>query len=163
MMNFEIVPRVGLGALKFGMSRHDVGLILDSLAPVQTYTESYDKTSFDEFRRLDIPNCTYVADKLAFIGTSWHVQTVTFSGLNVYAGAPRTALQVLENANGGAAVGLGSVVFRSLMISTTNFFDEQDGSFATTLNVAGDERTLSLSTTDEWTGLLSHLNPVSFM
>lgn len=161
-MDWTIRPREGMGPLRFGMTPAQVTTALGGVEPART-DPSWDGKAISEFRALDLPTCGYTAGLLTSIGVGPQTNGVNLSGLDVFANPPLQVLQALERANGGAIVGLGSVVFPTLQISTTNFYDEDTGKVIDPQPGRQDDRTLLLTRDDDQDGLAAHFRPVSFL
>ncbi len=161
-MDWIIRPREGMGPLNFGMTPAEVAAAFGGIAPARS-DPSWDGRTVSEFRSIDLPTCGYTANALTFIGMGPQTPGVRLGDLDVFAGPPRVVLQTLERANNGAIIGLGSVVFETLRISTTNFFDEATRSFVEPQPDRQDDRTLSLTRDDDQEGLASHFQPISFL
>ncbi len=162
MAEFEwtIHPLVGLGPLRFGMSVADVAGIMRGHA-VSALDDVFDGSK-NEFRTMDLPVCNYVAGKLHALDTSHRVAGVTFEGADVYALDPKELLVRLETAAGGAKAGLGMVLFETIGVNTTGFYDAYDDRFWSGPAGSGDPRGLGLFEKGAFDHLLGEFLPASF-
>lgn len=151
-MTWMIEPLKGLGALRFGMTRDEVAAL--GLGPVTALDKAFDG-SMHEFRTMNVPVCAYRDDKLIALDTSWRVTGVTFRQNNVWATEPAIMLKILEAANGGAFEGLGSVIFPSIGVNTSGFFDPVRQTYRTLAATDRDSRGLGLFQFGEFDALMS--------
>lgn len=158
---WTIQPLVGLGPLRFGMTMADIGLTMRG-QDVTALDDVFDGSK-NEFRSMDLPVCNYMAGKLHAVDTSPRVANVTLDGADIYALDPHELLVRLERANGGAKVGLGMVLFETIGLNTTGFYDAQDDRYWAAASGGSDPRGLGLFTKGAFDSLLAEFLPASFL
>lgn len=166
-MRWQIEPLVGLGPLKLGMSRRQIGAILDPMHPVENFDDAYGGGK-REFRGLEMPVVSYVGSEAAgFVATGfdtdWRVKAVALDTFDVYDHPSRDVLQFLEHKNGGGALaGLGFVLFPKLGINTNGFYDEKAQSFFDVRGGDQDERGLAVLRQGDADIMRAEFRPISF-
>ncbi len=164
--NWQIIPHVGAGPLKFGMYRKDIAAFEHLMGPLEAADEGPDN-SIVEYRDLGWPVFTFIADKLINLEFDWRCEYLTFDDKPLFLSDSKEILQILEKKNGGALIGLGYVLFDKLSISTGGFFTRE--------NVTGDEyywedrpddgikRGISVGVLGAYDQYLEHYTPISFL
>lgn len=144
-MRWTIHPLVGVGPLRFGMSRDEVASAAPELGPVERALPTWDGTGLNEHRALHEPTCGYGDKGLDSIGFDWRARDLLFDGTDLFATEPAIVVRQLHVANGDAAlIGLGSLLFRQLGVAIGGFYSEELGRYLSPK--AGDEeyRTVAL-------------------
>lgn len=125
MNAWPIYPCIGLGPLRFGMSRQEVAG-LPGAGPVGRAVENHDG-SISESRGLSWPVCIFIDDRLTSIDTTRRLEGVAFAGLPVYQAAAEAVLSALlaaeRDAGGQDATLLDDTLhFLALGIACTGFW-----------------------------------------
>ena len=165
-MRWQIEPLVGLGPLKFGMTRAEVGAILDPIHSVDDFSDDY-LGGKREFRGLYVPVISYTgADVNRITATGfevgWRVKEVYLDEFDIFEHPSKDVLQFLEHKSGAALAGLGFVLFDPLGINTSGFFDEKQGSFFDVRGGEQDERNLALFPKGAFDSLLGQFHKINF-
>ena len=120
-MLWEINPFVGLGPVLFGMTEAEVAALGPALGPVERRLVEHDG-SVNEYRGMNTPTLSYRNGRVCYIAAGWRVGDVIWQGIDVFQTASKTVVQMLEVANGGAEVGLGSLSFGNLGLFAEGFY-----------------------------------------
>jgi hypothetical protein len=97
---WTIQPLIGIAPLRFGMSQAEVAALPEMGPPLSTQVDTFGL--FQEFRELGRPMCDYREGRIVSLAVDHHVNNVSYEGLDVFGGDPRTLLLALRAANGGA-------------------------------------------------------------
>lgn len=122
---WELNPLIGVGPLRFGMSRDDVASLEAELGPI--YAEFTEQGAdnipvLQQARDMEAPVLYFRNEKLTGIQLDRYTKfNIMFGGVSVFEASSRDALAAFEKANGGALYGLGAVLFPKLSISTNGF------------------------------------------
>lgn len=122
---WELDPLIGVGPLRFGMSRDEVASLQSILGPIYAEFSESDPDNgpvLQQARDLESPVLYFRNDRLKGIQPDLHTKfNITFSGVSVFSDPSRDVLIAFEKANGEALYGLGAVLFSKLSISTNGF------------------------------------------
>lgn len=159
-MKWIAEPLVGLKPLRFGMTPDQVRA-LGVLGPVSARHPAFDGT-VNEFRTMSEPVCGFRDDRLTAVDTSWRVGEVRFEDISVYEVQPALLLQSLERANGGALLGLGSVLFDRLGINVSGFYLVEEERFFEPGKDLDDQRGLALAEAGAYDSVIDEYAPITF-
>jgi hypothetical protein len=166
---WDLKPLVGVGPLRFGMTRGDVEAIARTLGPIYAeFTENGPDGSpiLQQARDMEAPVLFFRAERLTGIQLDRYTKfDIVFSGTSIFGGASRDALIALENANEGALWGLGAVLFPKLSISTNGFFiGRGNGGTPQFWEQAPDTppKVLNMEMADAYAPYLKNYTPISF-
>jgi hypothetical protein len=110
---WEIVPYVGVGPLKFGMTADQVEQILGPPGRVRVNGDRR-----RESRARGMPVIHYVAGVASEIEVFREMRNLGLGGIRLFSEPGRDVLKKLEAANGGALESVGCVLFENLGIAT---------------------------------------------
>jgi hypothetical protein len=165
-MPWEIKPFVGLGPVLFGMTEAGVAALGPALGPVERRLVEPDG-SVNEHRGMGAPTLSYRNGRVCYIAAGWRVGDVIWQGIDVFQADPKTVVQMLEVANGGAEVGLGSLSFGNLGLSADGFYVPKTRRFFRRTSADQDDRSIALYDRDVWNSqaeqLKSYQEPITFM
>ncbi|NTE87730.1 hypothetical protein [Agrobacterium rubi] len=112
---WELDPLIGVGPLRFGMSRDEVATLEPILGPIYAEFSEPDADNgplLQQARDLEAPIIYFRTDRLTGIRIQLDLNTkfnIVFKGVSVFGNNSRDVLIAFENANGGALYGLGAV------------------------------------------------------
>ena len=165
-MPWEIKPFVGLGSVLFGMTEAEVAALGPTLGPLLKRWVEDDGTVI-EHREMDEPTISDCNGRVRFIAVGPKVRNVIWQGIKVFQMDPKTLLQLLEIANGGAEVGLGFVSFGNLGLRADGFYFHRECQFFQPNSDDQDDRCIALFDRELWTSqaeqLKSCYEPVTFI
>lgn len=122
---WELDPLIGVGPLRFGMSRDEVATLEPILGPIYAEFSEPDadnRPRLQQARDLEAPILYFRTDRLTGIQLDLNTKfNIVFNGVSVFGNNSRDVLIAFENANGGALYGLGAVLFPKLSVSTNGF------------------------------------------
>lgn len=122
---WKLEPLLGVGPLRFGMSRDEVASLASILGPIYAEFSQSDPdngTVLQQARDLESPVLYFRNNRLKGIQLDSHTKfNITFNGVSVFSDPSRDVLMAFENANGEALYGLGAVLFSKLSVSTNGF------------------------------------------
>jgi hypothetical protein len=159
-VDLTIHPREGMGALRFGMSPQEVVRAEPALGPPHRSKPRHDG-SLREFRGLGAPSLGFVNDRLNDIECPADTPGVRFEDLQVFEADPRAVLHRLSERNGGALIGLGSVLFVNLGINTGGFYNTDNKRFFNPAFDLEDNRTIDVFAPGAFDDLLDEFEPFS--
>ena len=126
-MEWNIVPFIGMGPVKFGMSPSEVSEILG--APEDTDSGDNDLT---EYRAIDMPIIRYKDNKVTQIEAFYDVKNVTLGDVNIFGDDGLQIMQTLETKNGGAKIDVGITIFENLGITAGRLDEDVPGEHSVT-------------------------------
>jgi hypothetical protein len=143
---FEIDPYVGVGKLKFGMTRDEVARILGKPDDLETDSEG----EVREFRSENGLQTVYSTRdrQLVEIGFSSNIETLTFNNTSLFTNKPLDAFRMLLAADKQPYELLGFIVLLNLGITLTGFHDK-----------ATDERAVTVFIRGRWDSMKNKLKP----
>jgi hypothetical protein len=143
---FEIDPYVGVGKLKFGMTRDEVARILGKPDDLETDSEG----EVREFRSENGLQTVYSTRdrQLVEIGFSSNTETLTFNNTSLFTNKPLDAFRMLLAADKQPYELLGFIVLLNLGITLTGFHDK-----------ATDERAVTVFIRGRWDSMKNKLKP----
>jgi hypothetical protein len=166
VMFWEIKPFVGLGSVLFGMTDAEVAALGPTPGPLLNRWVEDDGTVI-EYREMDEPTISYCNGRVCFIAAVPKVENVIWQGINVFQLEPKTLLQLLEMANGGARVGLGFVLFENLGLRADGFYFHKERQFFRLNSDDQDDRCIALFDHELWHSLAeqpkSRYEPITFI
>lgn len=112
-MEWNIVPYVGMGPIKFGMNPDEVSEILGPSKSVTTRG-----VTLRELRAIDMPMIRYRDNKVTEIEAFNKVKNVILDDVNIFDDDGRRILRALETKNNGAKIYVGAVMFETLGVTT---------------------------------------------
>lgn len=131
-MEWEIIPFVGMGPIRFGMSPADVA----NLVGVPETTDNR-PNGIREFRAVDVPIVAYENGAVTEIEAFYDVKNVTFRGRNIFEENGLAILQFLERENGGASLDVGIVMFERIGITAGRLDEAVSGDHSITAFAKG--------------------------
>ena len=126
-MEWNIVPYVGMGPIKFGMNPDEVSEILG--APKRVRTSG---NSLRESRGLEMPIIRYKDNKVTQIEAFYDVKNVTLGDVNIFGDDGLQVMQTLETKNGGAKIDVGITIFENLGITAGRLDEDVPGEHSIT-------------------------------
>jgi hypothetical protein len=165
-MQWDVRPFIGLGPIAFGMTEADVANVSAALAPVRA--RMTDTTGIvTEHRGLEDPSVSYRNGKVVYIAVGWQTPNVVWADLDLFQQKTQFVLQLLEEENGRAEIGLGIISFARLGIDTNGFYDPKTRRFFRPGSSEQDDRTISLYERELYRetrqSFASHFRPISFL
>jgi hypothetical protein len=109
---WKILPFVGMGPIRFGMSPAEVAAIV---GPPQSVDE--DVGYLREYRAVELPIVSYEDNVVTEIEAFHGVENVTFRGGRIFDEPGLAILQFLEQENNGARMNVGIVLFKDIGIT----------------------------------------------
>jgi len=131
-MEWKIIPFIGMGPVKFGMSPSEVSEILGSPKNVTTRGET-----LREQRAIDMPMIRYINDKVTEIEAFYTVKNVTLDDVNIFENEGLEVLVELELKNEGAKVDVGVIMFENLGLTAGRLDEDVTGEHSVTAFCGG--------------------------
>ena len=131
-MEWKIIPFIGMGPVKFGMSPSEVSEILGSPKNVTTRGET-----LREQRAIDMPMIRYINDKVTEIEAFYTVKNVTLDDVNIFENEGLEVLVDLELKNEGAKVDVGIIMFENLGLTAGRLDEDVTGEHSVTAFCGG--------------------------
>lgn len=111
-MTWEILPYVGMGPVKFGMTPEEVASLLGP--PISVRTKNIRR---NEQRQRNTPIVRFRNGHVSEIEAYYDVPNVTLNGVDIFKDNPVKVLQFLEERNGGCLEDVGILLFINLGVS----------------------------------------------
>jgi hypothetical protein len=129
---WEILPFIGMGAIRFGMSPAEVAAIVG--AP-----ESLDEDHGDlrEYRAVELPIVSYENNVVTEIEAFNDMENVIFRGRRIFDEPGLAILQFLEQENNGARMNVGTVLFKDIGVTAGRLDDRTHGDHSITAFAQG--------------------------
>jgi hypothetical protein len=127
--NFEILPHVGVGPLRFGMTPAEVAA---QLGPPEISRRNMLK-KLNESRGWIAAMYEKDTDRLKEVGFSRFFENLTYSGMNIFKDPDQTVLKRLCDEDGNPCQTLGFIVLLNLGITLTGFHDGNEDQKACTV------------------------------
>jgi hypothetical protein len=147
-MDWEIMPFVGIGPIKFGMTVDQVSTILGKTDDADSYRDGH----LREIRDVDQPIITYQDNQTAEIEAFYDMKDVSFEGNYIFRDDPLKVLRYLEGRNNGVLEHLGTLLFNNLGIALGRI-DES----------VVEEHNLSIYRKGAWDERIGNFKPISFL
>lgn len=111
-MEWEIIPFIGMGPIKFGMSPSEVAAVI-GLPDSRDVDEMY----LREYRATNLPIVSYENDRVTEIEAFYDVENVKFCETNLFDQPGISILSFLETENGGVRINAGQYSSRRLALA----------------------------------------------
>lgn len=147
-MDWEIVSFEGMGPIKFGMTPEEVAAVVG--APGRS-RRGLRPGSFNEFRGTTAPIVRYNENRVREIEAFYDLESVSFSGINLFQSDGLEVLRRLEELNGDAKLSVGIVLFDKLGLTTGRLDEGPRTGHSVTAFKSG-----------TWDGKLSEFESISF-
>ncbi len=126
---WTLLPLVGVGPLKFGMSRSDVDRLSDILGPIDEPVSEEPRTDgrtlIVEYRDMDSPECVFDEDALCEIIISEFVRfDILLNGVSIFTVAPQQTVAAMARTCGPAYWSIGRLFFPEAAIQVAGFIAE---------------------------------------
>lgn len=144
--NCEINPYIGVGKLRFGMTKDEVETILG--APEESDVHPLGEVSEDRFGSSVLTLYSKTDDTLVQVGFSRWTQGVAYKTTDIFHGDPRKVLEFLIQEDGQPFVSMGIIVLLNLGITLTGFHDK-----------ASEERAVTVFAKGRWDSEVEDLKP----
>lgn len=128
----EILPFVGMGAIRFGMSPAEVVAILGAPDSVDD-----DDGYLREYRAVKLPIISYEDNVVTEIEAFYDVENVIFRGRRIFDEPGLAILQFLEQENNGARMNVGTVLFKDIGVTTGRLDERTRGDHSITAFAQG--------------------------
>lgn len=109
-MNWEIMPFLGIGPIRFGMSPMQAADIIGKPVSIDEDDDGY----LREYRSVDLPIISYQDRQVVEIEAFSEVGDVTFDGRNIFGEAGPEIMRFLEEKNGETVANAGVVLFNGI-------------------------------------------------
>ncbi len=126
-MEWEIIPFVGMGPIKFGMNPNEV---FEILGPPERVREG--PGTLREARQLDLPIIRYEDSLVSEIEAFHNVENVHYKNVPIFEGDGRSVLKFLEQENGQAEISVGIILLKDLGITVGRIDEEAKGDHSIT-------------------------------
>ena len=131
MIDFEIHPLIGVGAIEFGMTPSQVAYLI---GPPDDFEVDESNNERREFRRENGLQAVYSENRgLVELGFSRNISELCFYGKAVFSLPELDVINQIIDADNHPYFLLGFVVFLSLGITLTGFHDENEDQKAVTV------------------------------
>jgi hypothetical protein len=165
---WEVIPLIGLGPLRLGMSRNEIDAFSGVLGAVYAYDEKplpNGKVVYNEYRDLESPFVTYMNGRVVDISIDHHSRfDIRYHAISVFKDRAQNLLQAFEKEDGRALWGLGGVVFPRLSLGVKGFVIELGRNGRPVFWEDTEEqppRILTIAMAGAYDEFLSHYHPVS--
>ncbi len=131
-MQWEIIPFIGMGPIRFGISPAEVTAII---GPPESTDD--DDGYLSEYRAVELPIVSYEKNVVTEIEAFYDVENVTFRGRRIFDEPGLAIIQFLEQENGGARMNVGTVLFKDIGITAGRLDEGTRGDHSVTAFAQG--------------------------